>query len=176
MSVCCGGRRLTDREEGGASCGSASGFGRVSGSVPNQFEDGMTGILLLWERQSQGKPPGAFSASQGMSDGSRQEVRPLNSFQLRWWKAVAATVGVSFQSSTTAANPQPIHGMEASQNSYRDFCFCDWPQTGVSTTVPSAKSCDEIKGDIIISIFSPFYNEGEDSEMLAACSAVHNLA
>lgn len=79
MSVCCGGRRLTNREEGGVPCGSASGFGRVSGSVTNQFEDGMTGILLLWERQSQDKPPGAFSASLGMSDGSRQQVRPLNS-------------------------------------------------------------------------------------------------
>lgn len=58
----------------------------------------MTGILLLWERQSQDKPPGAFSASLGMSDGSRQEVRPLNSFQLL----------VFHHRSQSAANPR--HG------------------------------------------------------------------
>ena len=108
-----------NREEGGVSCRSASGFGSVRQChQPGHLSQ--AGILLLWENYPEHHPLCAFSASLGMSDSTQQGVTRLNSC------------------SAPAANL-------STENSYRGFCFRDWTQTGVSTAVPSTNSCDKMR-------------------------------
>lgn len=172
MSACCGGRRLMNREEGGVSCRSASGFGSVRQChQPGHLSQ--AGILLLWENYPEHHPLCAFSASLGMSDSTQQGVTRLNSCSAPVVEGSTGNSGgrlpvltgtpSSLQSSHTLLVPlQPISARKTA--------------TGVFASVTGHKLVYLLlylqqilvtKWDIIISILSPLYNEGKDSEMFS---------